>query len=174
MSVGIYENGEFNKVAGNAKEGSATNTTYINSTSGLQANNVQGAIDELVNISTNVIKEVVETSQLIDTSSLKAYSSYNLADCYKIGKICFICGAIAVKTAFGGAKKQICQLPESFIPETVPYSTGFFGAASGSTPPTIARLDVSQDGILRAYVPRGATAAVDTYFVYWIVYLAKN
>lgn len=47
MSVGIYENGQYNKCAGNAKESSATNTTYINTTSGLQATNVQGAIDEL-------------------------------------------------------------------------------------------------------------------------------
>lgn len=47
MSVGIFQNGEYNKVAGNAKDSTAANTTYNNGTSGLQANNVQSAIDEL-------------------------------------------------------------------------------------------------------------------------------
>ena len=47
MSVGIFKNGKYNKVAGNAKDSTATNTTYNNGTSGLQANNVQSAIDEL-------------------------------------------------------------------------------------------------------------------------------
>ena len=47
MSVGIFKNGKYNKVAGNAKDGTAANTTYNNGTSGLQANNVQSAIDEL-------------------------------------------------------------------------------------------------------------------------------
>ena len=47
MSVGIFKNGKYNKVAGNAKDSTAANTTYNNGTSGLQANNVQSAIDEL-------------------------------------------------------------------------------------------------------------------------------
>ena len=47
MSVGIFKNGKYNKVAGNAKDGTAANTTYNNGTSGLQANNVQSAISEL-------------------------------------------------------------------------------------------------------------------------------
>lgn len=47
MSVGIFQNGEYNKVAGNAKDSTAANTTYNNGTSGLQANNVQSAIDEV-------------------------------------------------------------------------------------------------------------------------------
>ena len=47
MSVGIFKNGEYNKVAGNAKDSTAANTTYNNGTSGLQANNVQSAIDEV-------------------------------------------------------------------------------------------------------------------------------
>ena len=47
MSVGIFQNGKYNKVAGNAKDSTAANTTYNNGTSGLQANNVQSAIDEL-------------------------------------------------------------------------------------------------------------------------------
>lgn len=47
MSVGIFKNGKYNKVAGNAKDSTAANTTYNNGTSGLQANNVQSAIDIL-------------------------------------------------------------------------------------------------------------------------------
>ena len=47
MSVGIFKNGKYNKVAGNAKDSTAANTTYNNGTSGLQANNVQSAIDTL-------------------------------------------------------------------------------------------------------------------------------
>ena len=47
MSVGIFKNGKYNKVAGNAKDSTAANTTYNNGTSGLQANNVQSAIDEV-------------------------------------------------------------------------------------------------------------------------------
>ena len=47
MSVGIFQNGKYNKVAGNAKDSTAANTTYNNGTSGLQANNVQSAIDEV-------------------------------------------------------------------------------------------------------------------------------
>ena len=53
MSVGIFKNGKYNKVAGNAKDSTAANTTYNNGTSGLQANNVQSAIDEL---NSNLIK----------------------------------------------------------------------------------------------------------------------
>ena len=47
MSVKKKKNGKYNKVAGNAKDSTAANTTYNNGTSGLQANNVQSAIDEL-------------------------------------------------------------------------------------------------------------------------------
>ena len=47
MSVGIFQDGKYNKVAGNAKDSTAANTTYNNGTSGLQANNVQSAIDEV-------------------------------------------------------------------------------------------------------------------------------
>lgn len=47
MSVGIFQNGKYNKVAGNAKDSTAANTTYNNGTSELQANNVQSAIDEV-------------------------------------------------------------------------------------------------------------------------------
>ena len=47
MSVGILKNGKENKLAGNAKDSTAANTTYNNGTSELQANNVQSAIDEL-------------------------------------------------------------------------------------------------------------------------------
>ena len=69
MSVGIFKNGKYNKVAGNAKDSTAANTTYNNGTSGLQANNVQSAIDTL---NSNLKSKVKSYSTIPNASDLKS------------------------------------------------------------------------------------------------------
>ena len=69
MSVGIFQNGEYNKVAGNAKDSTAANTTYNNGTSGLQANNVQSAIDTLNSNFINCLKKSDVVNNLTTTTT---------------------------------------------------------------------------------------------------------
>ena len=84
MSVGIFKNGKYNKVAGNAKDSTATNTTYNNGTSGLQANNVQSAIDELdstvdtlnSNLKNFSIVESGSTNSQVVFNPIKDYTQY--------------------------------------------------------------------------------------------------
>lgn len=97
MSVGIYENGQYNKCAGNAKESSATNTTYINTISGLQATNVQGAIDELNNTLRN---NTFTTITFSDNDLQCPYGGF-----VKIGNIVIVNATLAFKnskTKFSG------------------------------------------------------------------------
>ena len=79
MSVGIFKNGKYNKVAGNAKDSTAANTTYNNGTSGLQANNVQSAIDELnsnlLTLNNNLTDEKAYLSVFSTTTSYGNYTA---------------------------------------------------------------------------------------------------
>ena len=86
MSVGIFQNGKYNKVAGNAKDSTAANTTYNNGTSGLQANNVQSAIDELNSNLANkiIIKDIALSVDVTENTVIQTYIPYDGIDKSKV------------------------------------------------------------------------------------------
>ena len=87
MSVGIFKNGKYNKVAGNAKDSTAANTTYNNGTSGLQANNVQSAIDELDSTIDTLNSNLnYSSNSTVSVINMEGYNSRN-NNCFRDGNI---------------------------------------------------------------------------------------
>ena len=119
MSVGIFKNGKYNKVAGNAKDSTAANTTYNNGTSGLQANNVQSAIDELDStVDTLNSNFYYRTAKIIVTSYSLSFDKDNVG--LIIYRVSNSIHAVLVLTYF---KAYGITVKELFCSNNVSYTT---------------------------------------------------